>query len=123
MVRAGMAAGGKGVQPLYAVRKPLIDQELQRAIGHRGLVAKALGRQPLQHVIGAERAMIFQQDFQHAPPHRGQPCAVGRAVRLGLRQPFAAAVMMVMGAKRGIIGHGGFLTCYDITYIDPATAK
>ena len=49
---AGVHAGGKGVQPLDAVRKPMLHQELQRAIGDGGLIAEPLGRQTVQHIIG-----------------------------------------------------------------------
>jgi hypothetical protein len=46
VVFAGMDAGGKGVQALDAVGKPLFHKELQRAIGDRGLVAEPVGGQP-----------------------------------------------------------------------------
>ncbi len=64
MRRAGMHAGGKGVQAADAMRKALGHQKFQRAIGDRRFVAKTFGGKALQHIIGPKRAMFFQQDLQ-----------------------------------------------------------
>jgi zinc transport system substrate-binding protein len=131
---ARMHAGGKGIQAVDAVRQPLFHKEIQRAVGDRGLVAKAIGGQPLQHVIGTKGAVILQQDFQHAAAHGGQSRAVGRGHRIGAGQHIGTAIAMVMrreskiggrtgGAGRimrvGVIGHLGGLTCYSITFSMP----
>ena len=99
---------------------PLFHQEIQRPIGHGRLVAEPFRRQPLQHVIGPQRAMRLEQDLQHPAAHRGQPHAPVCGQSLGPRHHVARAMGMVVMGKGASIGRsgpsGGLLTCYDITY-------
>lgn len=130
---AGVHAGGEGIQPADAVGKTQVHQEIQRPIGDRGLIAKTFSGKTLQHVIGAHGLVRFQQDFQRAPPDRGQPRPLGGGQRLGPCQHIGGATAVVMapeggrrfGAARAVVGggrrHRGLLTCYDITYIAGAT--
>jgi len=105
---SGMHAGGKGVQPAHAMGKALIDKEFQRAISHRRLIAEAFGRQPLQHVIGPQRLVVLQQDFQHPPSHRGEARALSGRQRLGPRQHIGGAMAVVVPGKGGTrIGTAG----------------
>ena len=105
-----MGAGGKGVQALDAVRKAMLDQKLQRAVGDRGLVAKAIGRKPRQHIIGPKRLVLLKQDFQHAAANRGQSCPGSGGDRFGPRQRFAGAVGVIMHRK-GRVNHGRIWVC------------
>jgi hypothetical protein len=102
---ARMGAGGKGVQPLDAVRQPVFHQKLQRAVCHRRLVAEPLGRQPSQHVIGPQRAVVLQEDFQHPAAHRRQPRTGRFGHRLGTDQRIRRAMGVVMRSE-GRIGRG-----------------
>lgn len=129
---ARVHAGGKGVQPPDAVGKAKVHQKLQRAIGNRGLVAKAFGGKALQHVISAHGPVLFQQDFKHPPPDRGEPRPRSGSQSLGPVQGIGRATGVVMAGKgkvgRGasgaalvgvVWGHGLLrsLTSYNITYI------
>ena len=126
---ARVHAGGEGVQPADAVGKPLFHKELQRAIGDRRLVAEAVGGQPVQHVIGPQRAVCLQQDLQRAAAHRGQPRRRSAAVSASARASTSPRAMGVVMRGKGQIGaaqpgqssvmHRSLLTCYDITYITP----
>ena len=130
-----MDAGCKGVQPLDSMGKALFHQKLQRAIGDGGLVAKALGRKPRQHVIGPQRPMLFQQDFQDTPSHGRQARAVDAGQSLGPDQRILRAMRVVMHRKgkirsraAGTVGvgsksHGVNLTGYSITYIHRGAQK
>ena len=118
----GMQASREGVQPLQAVGQAVPDQEFQRAIGHGRLVPEPGTGQPLQDVIGAHRAVRFQQDLQRAPPDRSQPPAPGGDTRLGPVQRAGGAGLVVMwhkGGRRNVIAHvilsQIYLTCYLVT--------
>lgn len=67
-----MHAGGKGIQPLDPVRKPMFHQKIERPVRHRRLCAKPVIGQPLKHLIGPQRTVFFEKNFKGAPPHRGQ---------------------------------------------------
>ena len=103
MSLAGVHAGGKGIHPLNAVRKPLIHQKIQGAVGHRGLVAKPFGSKALQHLIGTQSAVILQQNLQHPPADRGQPYPLRLGKGLGPLHYIAGTMRMVM-ARKGQIG-------------------
>ena len=135
---ARMHAGGKGIQAADAVGQPCLDQKIQCAIGDGGLVAETFGGKALQHVIGAQRAVFLQQDFQHAAADGGQPRALFLRDPFGACQRITCTMGMVMpregqirrGASRAILPlivgmvmrHGASpLTCYSITYIAIAT--
>ncbi len=108
---ARMHAGGKGIQAADAMGEPVLHQKIQRAIGHRGLIAEPFGRQPLQHIIGPQRAVFLQQDFQHPATHRRQLHPLCQGQRLAPRQHVIGAVAVVMPGKghlwrRGATGAG-----------------
>lgn len=96
---ARMHAGGKGVQAADAMGQPVLHQKIQRAIGHRGLVAEPFRRQPLQHVIGPQRAVLFQQDFQNPAAHWCQLHPLRQRQRLAPRQHVIGAGAVVMPGK------------------------
>ncbi len=93
-----MHARRKGIEPADAMGEAVLDQEIQRAIGNRRLCAEALGRKPIQHIIRAQRAMLFKKDFQHAAAHRRQAQALfgNAAVRFGQHTGFAARMVMIV---------------------------
>ena len=123
MVMARMQAGRKGVQPLQAMRQPVFDQKLQRAIGDGRLAAEAFGRKAVQHLIGAHGAMRFQQDLQRPLPDRGQAGAIRGQPVTGLVKHADFAGPMIVRGKGGMgirIGQYCYfitfcLTCYDVT--------
>ena len=103
MVVARMQAGRKGVQPLQPVRQTVFHQEFQRAIGHGRLAAKAFGGQTVQHLVCAHGPVRFQQDFQGAPPHRGQPGTVFCQPVAGLvKRACLAGAVVVWGKGLGL---------------------
>gem|GEM_PF-3463 len=104
MVMAGVQTGGKGVQPLQSMRQTMLDQKLQRAIGHRRLAAKAFGGKTVKNLIGAHGTVAFQQDFQRTTPHRGQAGAL-------ILQPVGSLVQRTMGAKLVIMRREGRSNC------------
>jgi len=111
---------GEGIEPPDTVRKPLIHKKVQGAIGDRRLAAEPLGAELFQHVIGPERTMRLQQDFQHAPAHRRQPRAGRAGAGLGCRQDRRdiGRSAMIRAAKPVILclcRHPRRLDCYDIT--------
>ncbi len=132
---ARMHAGGKGIQAANTMRKPLFLQKIQGAIGNGRLIAKALGGQPGQHIIGPQSPMLLQQNLQNPTTHRGQPqplfghqslCA-GKRVRTAMCvimrresqiRHFAAGASVRMKMR-----HAVPLTCYTITIIPPLVAK
>ena len=59
MAFGGVHAGGKGVQPLDAVGQPVLDQKVQRAIGHWGLPPIAAVGQTLKNLVGPQRLVRF----------------------------------------------------------------
>ena len=79
----------------------LVEQEIQRPVGDRRVRALPFGGKPRQHVIGAHRAVLLQQDLQH-PPRVGPdvatsslrwtslPSSVTRKVRREPASPRAA---------------------------------
>ena len=101
MVVAGMQAGGKGVQPLQAMRQPMFHQKFQGAIGHWRLPAKSLSRQAVQNLIGTHGPVRFQQDFKGPPPDGGQPRAVFGQTVAGLVKRARFAGQVVVGGKGG----------------------
>ena len=102
MVVAGMQAGGKGVQPLQAMRQPMFHQKFQGAIGHWRLPAKSLSRQAVQNLIGTHGPVRFQQDFKGPPPDGGQPRAVfGQTVARLVKRARFAGLMVVRGKGGG----------------------
>lgn len=105
MVLARMQAGGEGVQPLQPVRQTVLHQELQRPIRNRGLAPEAFGRQPVQHLIGAHRAMRLEQDLERPPPDGRQPGTGGRDACLGGVKGVGLAFMVVM-RREGGVGRG-----------------
>lgn len=96
---ARMQAGGKGVQPLQPMRKPVFHQEFKGTIGDGRLAAKAFGGQAVQHLVCAHGAVRFQQDFQRPPPHRGQPGAIFGQPVAGLVKRARLAGPVVMGGE------------------------
>lgn len=92
----GMEAGGKGVQPLKAMRQPMLDQKLKRTIGDRRLTAKSGLGQPVKHLVSAHRPMRFKQDLQCAPTDRRQPCALLTQTLFGFGQSPRLAKRVIM---------------------------
>lgn len=79
----GVAAGDIGIQSFDAMRKAVPGQELQRPIGSRRLGAEPVRRQPVQNLVGTQRAMLAQKQLQRAAPGRGQAQPLGPAPCLG----------------------------------------
>lgn len=99
MVLVRMQAGRKGVQPLQTMCQTMLNQKLQRAIHNRRLVAESFCCETVQNLIGAHRAMGFQQDFQRAPPDRCQPRALGRQNFLRHVQRMCLTGVMIVRRK------------------------
>ena len=121
---AAMGAGDEGRQPLDAVGETMCDEEVQRPIGHRRLVAQTRRPQPVEKLVGGQRLMALQQRLQHAGPRRGQLQPAVPAFCLHRRQRHAAAGLVVMGAEgvgrrqgrgRQVAGTGCGHVCYVIT--------
>jgi hypothetical protein len=103
----GMRAGREGVQPAHLVHEPLLHQEIERAVGDGRLGLEAVIRQPLEDLVGAERAIRFEQDGQRAPSARRQAPAFRGAAAFGLGQ-----------RQCDIVGGFWFLQHYIITSIE-----
>jgi zinc transport system substrate-binding protein len=127
---ARVHAGGKGVQAVDAVNKPLFDKEIQCAVGDGGLVAETISSQALQHVICPKGAVMFQQNLQHAAADGGEAHAFGGGQGIGAGQHITGAMRVIVQREgkigRGTCGAGGImrvavhrhlggLTCYSIT--------
>ncbi len=99
---AGMRAGDKGVQLLDFVDKPVFREEIECAIGHWGLASEPVFREPCEHVIGAERAVFFEQNLKRAFAHRSQlkPRLATGLVRSRDRVFDAMAVIVLMKSDR-----------------------
>ncbi len=127
MIVTRMQAGGKGIQPLQAMRQPVLDQKFKRAIGHGRLTAKAFVGQPAQNLIRAHGPVRFQQNFQRPSTHGRQTRAIRLKPRFGLIKGARGAGVVVMRGKGigrrcrsvCVIQEGYFitfqLTCYHIT--------
>lgn len=104
VILAGMQTGGKGVQPLQAMRQPMLDQKLKRTIGDRRLATKTCLGQPVKHFVSAHRPMRFKQDLQCAPADRRQPCTLLPQTFLGFSQcPRLAKRMIMRGESVALI--------------------
>ncbi len=68
MAGPGMGAGDEGVEPFDLVRETVVDEKLQRPVGHGRLRSEAGLAQAVEHVIGPERAVLLKQDFQRLAP-------------------------------------------------------
>ena len=79
MIVRGVRAGDVGVQPLHLVGKAVFGQECQRAVDDGRLPRPALLRQLFQQVIGPQRLVLPQEQFQHLPTNLRQAQALGRA--------------------------------------------
>jgi hypothetical protein len=54
----GMGAGDEGVEPLDLVREAVLDEEIERAIGHRRLRAEPGVAQEVENRVGSQRAVF-----------------------------------------------------------------
>lgn len=122
---AGVGAGDKGVQPLDLVSKAVLDQKIQRPVGHGRLRAEPFFAQAVEDVIGAKRAVFLQQDFQHPAAYRGEFQAVGLTVsRDSVDTVLNAAVVIMWGKADGIHANHPLaqvvwlLICYAMTFIN-----
>ena len=108
-----MHTGSKGVQAAHPVRQPVFDQKIQRPIGHRRLVGESILSKSVQHLVGAKRAVLFQQNFQRPPPHWGQPQSGFARHPLGrVHDPARTELVVVRRKGRGlflIFHHTGHL--------------
>ena len=106
---ARVAAGGEGVEPADPVGKPLVGQEFERPVGDRRLVAETLLGQPVEHFVGAHRAVMLEQQCEHAPAHRGEPRAGLGAEPFGAPERLGGAVGVVVRGEGGggTAGAGG----------------
>ena len=109
-----MGAGGKGVQAVDAMHQAQINQKFQCAIGYRGLLAKTISDQTVQHLIGAHGTVILKQNLQRALAHWGQADTLFGAQAGRLCQGVGTALAVIVWLKG--VGHFRLLTCYDITY-------
>lgn len=105
--RAGLHAGGKGIEPADAVHQPLGHQKIERPVGHGRLGAKALGGKAFEHLIGAQRTMGLKQDLKGAPAHGREPAPAFGNHRLGPLHDRAAAGGVIVRAE-GQRGFGAF---------------
>ena len=83
--------------------KSLFHEKLQGAVGNRGLVSEPFRGKPRQHVVGAQRLVLFQQDFQHPAADRRQTCTGRPRQRFGPLQRVMRAVGVVM-RRKGQVG-------------------
>ena len=63
----------------------VVQQKSQGTIGYRWLGSKTFAIEPLQHIVGTDGAMTFQQNTQRASPYCGKSQLVETAV--GIRLP------------------------------------
>ena len=116
MGNARVAAGGEGVEPADPVGEPVFGKKVERPVGDRRLVAEAFGGQPVQHLVGAERAVVFKQKFQDTAADRGEPCPGFGAEMLGPLDRFCGAGGVVVRGEGGGgvagAGCGRLRTCH-----------
>ena len=97
-------AGDEGVAALDAVDQAVVAQEVERAVDgdRRGPAAGRRGA--VDDLVGAERLVAFEQDFEHLAAQRRQPLRALRAQRLGMRQRVrgAAVVVVAWGMEDGL---------------------
>lgn len=105
---ARMHAGGESVEPADPMREPLLDEEVERTIGHGRLVSETLLRQPLQHLVGAERPVFFEEDLERAPAHRRQASPGRGRGLLGMGEDRGRTTAVIVRREcRGASGIGG----------------
>ena len=91
ITHAWLRTGDIGVHLFDAMGKAMLDQVIQRSIGRWRLGFASIIGQTLQYLIRAHRAVLLQQNFQHASPPFREPQALGTIQRRLL----AGAMVMV----------------------------
>ena len=117
---SGMGAGDEGVQPLDLVNEAMLDEEIERPVGHRRLRSESRLVQQVEHGIGAKRTVFLQQKFQRLAAHRRQAQPLGRAARIGGGEGLidtGAVIVLFEPKRRRMIGRrGGDIACHVISY-------
>jgi hypothetical protein len=96
-------AGDERIAALDAMDEAVLAQKLERAIGGNRRRPRALQREPLDDLVGAQRLVTSQQRGQHLAADGGETLATLRAQRLGHGHGVgrAAIVVMVGGGEDG----------------------
>ena len=102
MIFAGTRAGDIGVQCLDFVGEPGLDQKIESAVGDRGLCAQTSGCQLRQYIIGPQRTVLCQQDFERTPPNWRETQTGRCAMRFGAGQGafYTRRVIVVLETDR-----------------------
>lgn len=118
---ARMRAANKGITRGNAMDQFLLEQEFESAVnrGRRRLVA--FGRELVEDLVGAQRAMTVPDQLQHAPAQWRQTGATLGAEAVGRGQGVVHAVAVIMG-QEGVDLHGAGSRqrmCNNITSTSP----
>ncbi len=68
-----LATGGKSIQPLKPMCKPMCQKKLQCSIDGGGLPRMPVLAQTLQYLVGTHGMMGLEQDLQNPRPEGRQP--------------------------------------------------
>ena len=102
MVFTRMSTRNKGIQTLDLVSEPMLDQKIERAIGHGWLRSKPCLAQQLQYGVGAKRPMLTKQELQSLPAHRRQaPTLVGTPGFRGTQGRVYTEAVVMLGEPNG----------------------
>ena len=67
---ARMGAGDERVQSFNLVSKPVLHEEIERPVGDRRLRAETFRAQHVEYLVGAQRTVPLEQDFENTAPNR-----------------------------------------------------
>lgn len=103
-----MRAGKKSIAAFDAVDETVFHQKIECAIYGNRRRARHILRKLFDNLIGAQRAMGYEQRAQDLPANRRELLAPLRAYLLRMRKRVlgAAAVVVIWGRKSGLrLGH------------------
>jgi hypothetical protein len=95
-----VCAGDECIAAFDAMNEAVVTQKIERTIDRdrcRPVVPhRAMLRQILDDLVGAERLVARQQRFEHLAPDRRQALRAGRAMRFRMRDRGAGATLVVV---------------------------
>ena len=94
-----MRAGDIGIEPFHSMDETVFQQKPQGAIGNWRFGPQTFALEALQHVIGADGTVAFQQDTQRATPHCGKPQLVETAIGISLPERARDAPLVIVPGK------------------------
>ena len=107
MTGTGMRTGDERVEAFDLVGEAVGDEEFERPVGDRRLRAEPGLAQPVEHLVGPERPVFLQQDFQRLAPDGREAQPVLGAMRLRRGEGRVDAARMVMGLEPDGAGERG----------------